>query len=140
MQIEELSGEHRERVIELWAAVGLTRSRNDPGEDFDRALNGTTSAVLGLVQAGRLQGTAMVGHDGHRGWVYYLAVVPGHEGRGLGSLLMEGAERWLQEHGAVKVQVMVRNSNSHVVAFYEKLGYRASDVTVLARRLNESTT
>jgi ribosomal protein S18 acetylase RimI-like enzyme len=53
---------------------------------------------------------------------------------------MEGAERWLQEHGAVKVQVMVRNSNSHVVAFYEKLGYRASDVTVLARRLNESTT
>ncbi|MGC1420559.1 MAG: GNAT family acetyltransferase [Acidimicrobiales bacterium] len=136
MQVEELTSEHREDVIALWGEVGLTRPWNDPGQDYDRALEGPTSAVLGLLEEGRLRGTAMVGHDGHRGWVYYLAVAPAYEGRGLGSLLMDGAERWLRRRGAVKVQVMVRNSNSHVIAFYEKSGYQASDVTVLARRLD----
>ncbi len=137
MKVEELTSKHREEAIALWREVGLTRPWNDPAQDFDRALNGPTSAVLGLVEEGRLRGTAMVGHDGHRGWVYYLAVAPAHQGRGLGSLLMDEAERWLRRSGAVKVQVMVRNSNSRVIAFYEKSGYEVSDVTVLARRLDD---
>jgi len=137
MKVEELTSKQREEVISLWGEVGLTRPWNDPAQDFDRALNGPTSAVLGLVEEGRLRGTAMVGHDGHRGWVYYLAVAPAHQGRRLGSLLMDEAERWLRRSGAVKVQVMVRNSNIDVIAFYEKSGYEVSDVTVLARRLDD---
>jgi hypothetical protein len=82
VKIEELSSDHCGAAVALWNDSGLTRPWNDPVKDFDRALKGATSAVLGLVDAGELVGTAMVGHDGHRGWVYYLAVALGHEGDG----------------------------------------------------------
>lgn len=77
----------------------------------------------------------MVGYDGHRGWVYYLAVAEDHQGKGIGSELMRTAEEWLRERGAVKVQLMVRSQNELVLSFYEKVGYVISDVKVLSRWL-----
>ena len=137
MIVEGLTSGDRENAAALWALVGLTRPWNDPLEDFDRALSGATSTVLGLHDQSSLIGTAMVGHDGHRGWVYYLAVDPQRQGRGLGALLMAAAEEWLRDNGAVKIQVMVRHSNERVVSFYESRGYEDADVSVLARWLRD---
>ncbi|TDQ58301.1 acetyltransferase (GNAT) family protein [Actinomycetospora succinea] len=82
-----------------------------------------------------LLGTVMVGHDGHRGWVYYLAVTPRRRRRGIGRALMVGAERWLT--GRVpKLQLMVRTENADAAGFYRRLGYTRSDVLVLARRID----
>jgi ribosomal protein S18 acetylase RimI-like enzyme len=135
VDVEELRSRHRELAVALWSDVGLTRPWNDPQHDFDRALAGATSAVLGIVQDGDVLGTAMVGHDGHRGWVYYLAVARARQRQGLGTRLMRAAEQWLRERGAVKVQVMVRHANDSVVTFYETIGYEIADVAVLARWL-----
>jgi ribosomal protein S18 acetylase RimI-like enzyme len=77
----------------------------------------------------------MVGHDGHRGWVYYLAVKRAHRRRGLGRRVMQEAESWLRERGAVKLQLMVRDANAGALGFYRQLGYEGADVTVLARWL-----
>ena len=77
----------------------------------------------------------MVGHDGHRGWVYYLAVEENRRGTGLGAHLMSAAENWLREHGAVKVQLMVRSTNEAVLGFYEHLGYEDANVQVRSKRL-----
>jgi hypothetical protein len=74
MAIEGLEPTDAADAAALWEATGLTTPWNDPLADFERALRGPTSAVLGMREDGRLVGTAMVGHDGHRGWVYYLAV------------------------------------------------------------------
>jgi ribosomal protein S18 acetylase RimI-like enzyme len=135
--VEQLASSDREPAAALWTLVGLTRPWNDPLEDFDRALSGATSTLLGLRDQDQLIGTAMVGHDGHRGWVYYLAVAPEFQGRGLGSSLMSAAEDWLRDNGAVKIQVMVRHSNQHVVSYYEGRGYEDSHVSVFARWLND---
>jgi len=135
VDVEELQSRHRESTVALWNDVGLTRPWNDPQHDFDRAMSGATSAVLGLVRGDGVVGTAMVGHDGHRGWVYYLAVARDHQRQGLGALLMRAAEEWLRARGAVKVQVMVRHTNDTVVTFYETIGYEVADVAVLARWL-----
>jgi ribosomal protein S18 acetylase RimI-like enzyme len=137
VSVEQLTSRDRESAAALWTLVGLTRPWNDPLEDFDRALSGATSTVLGLRDQAQLIGTAMVGHDGHRGWVYYLAIAPERQGQGLGSVLMTAAEDWLRDCGAVKVQVMVRHSNQRVVTFYEGRGYEDSDVSVLAHWLND---
>jgi ribosomal protein S18 acetylase RimI-like enzyme len=136
--VEQLTSRDRAPAATLWSVVGLTRPWNDPLEDFDRALSGATSTVLGLRDGTQLVGTAMVGHDGHRGWVYYLAVAPVYQGHGLGSLLMSAAEDWLRDNGAVKIQVMVRHSNQEVISFYESRGYEDSDVSVFARWLEEA--
>lgn len=134
--IEVLVEDDAVAAAALWESVGLTRPWNDPLTDFARALRGAASTVLGLRHDGELVGTVMVGDDGHRGWVYYLAVSPAHQGRGLGARLMTSAEGWLKERGVVKVQLMVRETNQEVMAFYDHLGYEVSEVSVLAKWLS----
>jgi ribosomal protein S18 acetylase RimI-like enzyme len=135
MDIRELTTSHRVAATALWAEAGLVRPWNDPTSDFDRAVSGTTSTVLGAVDAGALAATVMVGHDGHRGWVYYLAVDPRKRRSGLGRHMMLKAEGWLRERGVVKLNLMVRNGNDRALGFYRRLGYEDADVTVLARWL-----
>lgn len=137
MQIVELDPTLAPDAVALWHVCGLTRPWNDPLADLERALEGPASTVLGAVEAGRLVGTVMVGHDGHRGWVYYLAVDPELRRQGLGRALMQSAESWLREQGTPKVQLMVRADNEAVLAFYERLGYADQRVAVLGRFFNE---
>jgi ribosomal protein S18 acetylase RimI-like enzyme len=122
-------------VVALWHACGLTRPWNDPDADIARALAGPSSTLLAAWDDDMLCGTVMVGHDGHRGWVYYLAVPPDRRGEGIGRALMAAAEDWLVAQGAPKLNLMVRADNAAVKAFYERLGYGPSDVTVLQRVL-----
>lgn len=135
MQIRDLTTANIGATTSLWVRAGLTRSWNPPELDLQRALDGGTSTVLGAFDNDRLIGTVMVGHDGHRGWVYYLAVDESQRGTGLGRQLMSTAENWLRKHGAVKVQLMVRSTNEAVLGFYEHLGYEDADVQVRSKRL-----
>ena len=134
--VEALCGDDVTAAVALWEEADLTRPWNDAVADFRRALASSSSTVLGLRENGRLVGTAMVGWDGHRGWVYYLAVATSHRGRGLGRELMTAAERWLKAAGAPKIQFMVRTSNAAVLDFYDHLGYARQDVLVLGRRID----
>lgn len=136
MQIRDVSPTDFPAVIELWDQAGLTRPWNPPAADLQRALDNPGSTVLGGYLDDDLAGTVMVGHDGHRGWVYYLAVADQHRGSGLGRTLMQAAEAWLVDQGAVKLQLMVRESNRAVIGFYDRLGYTDADVRVLAKRLD----
>jgi RimJ/RimL family protein N-acetyltransferase len=87
--------------------------------------------------------SVMVGHDGHRGAMYYLAVCPKHQGRSHGRRIVNAAETWLRERGVWKVNLLVRDDNRSVLAFYKELGYepgetvqRVSDLkAALARAL-----
>ena len=99
-------------AIGLWERTGLSRPWNDPDADLHRALTGTTSTVLAAVEHEELLATAMVGHDGHRGCVYYLAVTPAAQGRGLGRRLMHACEQWIQARGIPKIQLMLRAENA----------------------------
>ncbi|WP_241976385.1 GNAT family acetyltransferase [Cryobacterium algoricola] len=135
MRISNLTPEDSEGVSALWDQAGLTRPWNPPEADLLRALAGETSTVLGLFDGGTLVGTVMVGHDGHRGWVYYLAVAESHRGTGLGRRLMLAAEDWLRERGVVKLQLMIRSANAGVLDFYDRLGYEDADVQVRAKWL-----
>jgi len=135
MLIRDLTAANIGAAISLWSSSGLTRPWNPPEIDLRRALDGLTSTVLGAFDRDRLIGTVMVGHDGHRGWVYYLAVDESQRGTGLGRQLMSAAENWLREHGAVKIQLMIRSTNEAVLGFYEHLGYEDADVQVRSKRL-----
>ena len=134
--IGPLPHELREAAVALWEECGLTRPWNDPWADLDRALTGPSSTVLAAVEGRALVGTAMVGHDGHRGWVYYLAVSPRAQRQGLGRSLMEAAEAWVLAQGIPKLMLMVRDDNQAALAFYDGLGYRTETVSTLGRRLD----
>jgi ribosomal protein S18 acetylase RimI-like enzyme len=135
-EIGNLSLSETEAAVALWDEVRLTRPWNDPRADLDRALASPSSTVLAGRIDGRLVATAMVGCDGHRGWVYYLAVAPSEMGQGLGRQMMRAAEKFLSERGAPKLNLMVRADNQAIRAFYETIGYKFSDVIVLQRELD----
>ncbi len=138
--IEAARPDDRIAVIGLWQACGLTRPWNDADADFYRALESPSSAILVLREpVDAIAATVMVGFDGHRGWVYFLAVAPTRRRRGLGRQLMEAAEDWLRGHGAPKIQLMVRGGNSEALAFYEGLGLERQDVVTLGRFLDRRT-
>ena len=77
----------------------------------------------------------MVGYDGHRGWINYLAVEPRWQRAGLGRRLVGEAEKILREAGCPKINLQVRRANVDVVTFYQRLGYAADDVVSLGKRL-----
>ena len=85
---------------------------------------------------GAIIASVLVGHDGHRGWFYYVAVDPDARNEGFGRAIMAAAERWLTERGIAKAQLMVRPDNSAVRAFYEALGYGEQPRVVFAKWLD----
>lgn len=137
VNVVELAPDDAEAVIALWVASKLARPWNDPLADFRRAMNGATSTVLGIKDDGRVIGTVMVGNDGHRGWMYYVAVSPAYRRAGVGRLLVAAAEAWLRDSGANKVQLMVRSDNDAALEFYRAARYERGDVEVLSRWIEE---
>jgi ribosomal protein S18 acetylase RimI-like enzyme len=110
-------------VKALWIASGVGRPWNDPDKDIAFARRNAHSTVLVADLDGRVVATTMVGEDGHRGWVYYVATDPAFQGQGLGRQMMDAAETWLRARGVWKLQLLVRADNSAVKEFYERLGY-----------------
>jgi ribosomal protein S18 acetylase RimI-like enzyme len=118
----------RQAVIALWRTVFPDApAHNDPDRDIDLKLGEQRQLFLVATLDGALIGTAMAGFDGHRGWVYYLAVLAEHRRRGVGTALMRRAEQDLAALGCVKLNLQVRGSNAAVVDFYLALGYEIED-------------
>jgi ribosomal protein S18 acetylase RimI-like enzyme len=124
-------------IVALWEACGLTRPWNRPEKDIAFARGKEQSDILVGVIEGRIVASIMVGHDGHRGSFYYVAVAPSWRGRGVGSRLIREGERWLRERGVWKVNLLIRQENSAVQNFYEQLGYEVNKVMSMGQRLIE---
>ena len=131
--LRDLGPEDRLAAVQLWQTCGLTVPWNDPGADFDRALTNPTSCIIGGFKNGALISTAMVGYEGHRGWIYYVGVVPEERRSGAAKQLMEAAENWLKSLGAPKVMLMVRDGNVQAETLYASLGYDVSPVTTFGK-------
>jgi ribosomal protein S18 acetylase RimI-like enzyme len=123
-------------VIGLWQRCGSTRPWNDPARDIALARKDTNATVLLGRHDGALVASVLVGHDGHRGWVYYVTVDPDHRFKGFGRAIMSAAEHWLRARGIEKLQLMVRGDNAEVHAFYQSLGYFEQERVVFAKWLD----
>jgi GNAT superfamily N-acetyltransferase len=123
-------------VVALWQRCGSTREWNDPAGDIALARKEANATVLLGRDDGVLVASVLVGHDGHRGWVYYVTVDPDHRFKGYGRVIMAAAEDWLRARGIAKLQLMVRGDNARVHAFYQSLGYYDQERVVFAKWLD----
>jgi ribosomal protein S18 acetylase RimI-like enzyme len=123
-------------VIALWQRCGSTRAWNDPAADIALARREANSTVLSGRSDGALVASVLVGHDGHRGWVYYVTSDPEHRREGYGRAIMTAAEDWLRARGIEKLQLMVRGDNTEVHAFYRSLGFFEQERVVFAKWLD----
>lgn len=137
MQIRQFRPADTEAAVALWHEAGLTRPWNDPLRDIERKLAEQPELFLVAedIADHTLIATVMAGTDGHRGWLYYLAVAGSARRRGVATALIAEAERLLEGRGCPKVMLMVRRDNAAVTAMYEALGYDQDEVLVLGKRL-----
>jgi ribosomal protein S18 acetylase RimI-like enzyme len=136
LAIAPLENADIDAVIALWQRCGLTRPWNDPHADIALARQGSNAAVLLGRDGDAIVASVLVGHDGHRGWVYYVAVDPVLRKKGFGRAIMTAAEDWLRARGILKLQLMVRPDNTQVQAFYETLDYDEQERVVYAKWLD----
>lgn len=123
-------------VIALWQRCGSTREWNNPAADIAFARRESNSTVLVGRDNGDVVASVLVGHDGHRGWVYYVTVDPDRRFKGHGRTIMSAAEDWLRARGIEKLQLMVRGDNAKVHAFYKSLGYYDQERVTFAKWLD----
>jgi ribosomal protein S18 acetylase RimI-like enzyme len=124
-------------IIAIWEECNLVGSWNNPPKDIIAALENPKSTILLLCNENRTIGTVLVGFDGHRGWVYYLAVAKEFQKMGFGKTLVFEAEKWLKENNVPKMNLMIRTANIKVKEFYESMKYIQSDVITMEKWLNK---
>ncbi len=124
-------------VIDLWERCDLVVPWNDPEADIALARRSPNADVFVGLADGRIIATAMAGSDGHRGWLYYVAVDPNRRGAGFGRLIVRHAEAWLAGCGVPKMQLMIRDTNTAVHGFYRSLGYTDVPRVVMERWFKE---
>ncbi|VVE40417.1 Acetyltransferase YpeA [Pandoraea iniqua] len=127
-------------VIALWREAFPEYNRADkPHREPRRSIANKVAMHDGLffvaVRDRKVIGTVMAGYDGHRGWVYSLAVATSLRRRGVASALLRHAENALTERGCLKLNLQVLTQSREALAFYAAHGYAADDVVSLGKRL-----
>ena len=127
MKFRSYSVQDRDQVISLWQRVlPDDQQHNEPSRVIDAKL--AVDAMLFIAEDnGTIIGSAMAGYDGHRGWLYSVAVDPQHRRNGIGRELVETTVQALKSIGCIKVNLQVRSTNSQVVEFYESLGFTVEE-------------
>jgi len=122
-------------VVQLWLQCNLVVPQNNPERDIKRKLRVNPEWFLVGVIVGHIVATCMAGYEGHRGWINYLAVSPHHRRQGIGTRIMEEAEKKLSAAGCPKINLQVRETNRAVIQFYERIGYTRDLVVSMGKRL-----
>ena len=134
-EIVKYTPEFQDAVVNLWRKCNLIVPQNDPVEDIRKKLDFQPDLFfIGLLD-GKVIGSIMVGYEGHRGWMNYLAVTPEFQRRGYGKKLVQKAVDELKRIGCLKLNLQVRRSNTSVIDFYKHLGFKEDDVVSLGKRL-----
>ncbi len=137
MEITDYKAEYESAVIDLWEKCELTRPWNNPRLDIERKMKEKPELLLvGLID-GNVAASAMGGYEGHRGWVYYLAVEPECQRQGLGKQMMGAIEERLLQIGCPKINIQVREGNTGALNFFKKIGYNVEERISLGKRLIE---
>jgi ribosomal protein S18 acetylase RimI-like enzyme len=132
------NADHRSQVVQLWETVfGYEEAHNDPGLVIDKKLAVYDDLFFVAVTDQSVVGTIMAGYDGHRGWIYSVAVSPSHRRQSIGTRLVAHAERVLTARGCVKINLQIMEGNEAVTAFYAKLGFCVEQRVNMGKRISE---
>ena len=123
-------------VIDLWRRCNLIVPWNNPEEDILTKVTFQPDLFLVGTLGGHVVAAVMAGYEGHRGWINYLAVDPDYQRQGIGRRMMEKAQETLHALGCPKINLQVRETNTGVIAFYKKIGFKQDNVISLGKRLD----
>lgn len=130
---------HRKQVVELWQDVfGYEAEHNRPKLAIDKKIGAGDGLLFVAVNEQTVVGTVMAGYDGHRGWIYSIAVLAAHQKKGIGLALLTFAEEKLSSLGCMKINLQIMDGNDGVQRFYQANGYLVEKRISMGKRLNEN--
>ncbi len=125
-----------DQVVALWRDVFPDDPPHHDAVEIIRLKTADQPDLFFIATKGpTIVGTIMAGYDGHRGWIYRVAVSPRHQRQGIGSALMRHAVDALVNRGAPKINLQVRATNQGVVAFYKRLGFVVEERISMGKRI-----
>jgi len=133
------NNEHRKQVIDIWKSIFKYKDkRNNPSLVIDKKLAVNDNLFFIAVENGEIIGTIMAGYDGHRGWIYSLAVIPKKRRAKIGTKLLKLAESELKKRGCVKINLQIMQNNEIVKEFYLKNGYEIEERIRMGKEITEN--
>jgi ribosomal protein S18 acetylase RimI-like enzyme len=136
-QIRQFKPTDTAQVVELLAKVlPDNQPHNDPATSIASKLAIDDAMYVADIDS-VAAGFVMTGYDGHRGWIYQLAVLPEYRRHGIGSQLIETALAHLETVGCRKVNLQIRADNTDVVDFYESIGFRQENRISMGLLINK---
>ena len=136
MEILSYLNSHYDGVIKLWQEVFPNPlPRNEPNSVVNAKLRVKPELFFVAVEDNEVIGTVMSGYDGHRGWLYMVAVDPEYRRKGIGSILIRQSEKALMSLGCVKINLQILPDNSEVKKFYRTLGYETEERISMGKQL-----
>jgi len=138
LEITSYNPTYQTAVMDLWKKCNLVVPQNDPIEDIQKKIDVQPELFFVALLKNKLIGSVMAGYDGHRGWLYYLAVLPEYQKKGYGKKLVKKAVNELRKLGCLKVNLQVRTDNTSIVNFYKHLGFKEEERVSLGMHLKTS--
>lgn len=124
------SSDYKE-IMELWKSAGLIVSLSDNQEELEKLAFKTDNKFILLELENRIIGTVICAHDGRRGYIHHLAVLPEFQKNGFGNQLMDEAIKHYKSLKTVKTHIFIEKSNSKVVDFYKHIDFKIRDDLIL---------
>ncbi len=130
---------HKEPVVELWEKVfGYETDHNAPELVIEKKIQFENDLFFVAIEQGNIVGTVMSGYDGHRGWIYSLAVHPDYQHRGVGSSMLKFVEKRLSSLGCMKINLQIIQDNRTVKEFYKANGYLTEKRISMGKNLSKN--
>lgn len=139
LSVRQFVIEDTDAVLDIWQRTDLPGARLAPRAEIQKKLKFQPESFFVGVLDGRVVATVMAGYDGHRGWLYMVAVHPSFQRRGVGTAMVEAAEGWLRQMGCPKVKLQVEPGRPGVADFYRRLGYEVHDFVDMSKAFRTSS-
>ncbi len=125
MRIRRLAADDYDRICEIWSLAGLLFRPNgrDGRAQVQAEMERETAIFLGAEADGELVGVVLGTHDGRKGWINRLAVLPSHRKKGIAKALTNEVERQLNSRSILIVTCLIEGENEASTAFFRSLGY-----------------
>ncbi|MCK4310133.1 MAG: GNAT family N-acetyltransferase [Methanomicrobia archaeon] len=142
MEFKKLEFSDYDSLINVWKRSGLPIKKfgRDSRENIQKQMKDDHLLFLGAFEGNKLIGVVLVNHEGRKGWINRLAVLPEFQRRRVASKLIEYGETWLREKGIKIYATLIEDYNNTSKTLFKKLGYIShSDIFYFSKRESDET-
>ena len=132
MIIREMTSDDYDEVYEMWQiTTKRALSKADERDQMERYLKHNAGMSQVAVVDGKIVGTVLAGHDGRRGFIHHMAVLPEFRRKKIGHALAQTAIQKIREQSIDKTHIFCYQNNETGQSFWRDFGFeKREDVFV----------